>query len=56
MKAYWGSECIAPLVLYLGTGWRWVVNFTPKERAPDTHWIGGRVGPTAMSLFIFNFI
>jgi hypothetical protein len=22
--------------------------FTPKERAPDTHWIGGWVGPKAI--------
>jgi hypothetical protein len=29
----------------LGTSWRWVVSFTPWERAPGTHWIGGWVGP-----------
>jgi hypothetical protein len=44
MKAY-GSGCIDPHFLDLGTSWRWVVNFTPRppyprERAPDTHWIG----------------
>jgi hypothetical protein len=49
MKTYWGSGCIAPLILDLGTRWRWVViftpgRFTPRERAPGTHWMGGRVG------------
>jgi hypothetical protein len=24
--------------------------FTPRERAPGTHWIGGRVGPMLRSL------
>jgi hypothetical protein len=38
--------------LDLGTRWRWVVGFTPcrftpGERAADTHWIGGWVGPRA---------
>jgi hypothetical protein len=37
----------------LGTRWRWVVSFTPghftpRERAPSTHWIGGWVGPGAV--------
>jgi len=36
---------------YLGTRWRWMVSFTgrftPRERAPGTHWIGGWVGPKA---------
>jgi hypothetical protein len=49
MEAYWGSGGIAPLI-DLGTGWGWVVSFTPRplylrERAPGTHWIGGWVGP-----------
>jgi hypothetical protein len=30
MKAYWGSGCIAPRILDLGTRWRWVVSFTPR--------------------------
>jgi hypothetical protein len=30
MKAYWGSEGIAPRILDLGTKWRWVVSFTPR--------------------------
>jgi len=53
MKTYWEGRCIAPHILDLGTTrWRWVVIFTsrplyPGERAPDTHWIGGRVGPRA---------
>jgi len=25
-----------------------VVSFTPRERAPGTHWIGGWVGPRAI--------
>jgi hypothetical protein len=27
--------------------WKWVVSFTPGERAPGTHWIGGWVNPRA---------
>jgi hypothetical protein len=39
-----------PHFLDLGTSWRKVVSFkpcrfTPGEIAPDTHWIGGWVGP-----------
>jgi hypothetical protein len=35
----WGIGGIAPRILYLGTGWRWVVSFTlwqlyPRERTP----------------------
>jgi hypothetical protein len=30
MKAYRGSTGIAPLILNLGTRWRWVVSFTPR--------------------------
>jgi hypothetical protein len=30
MKAYWGSGCIAPRNLDLGTRWRWVVSFTTQ--------------------------
>jgi hypothetical protein len=47
MKAY-GSGCIDPHFLELGTSWRWVVNFTPRplyprERAPGARWIEGWV-------------
>jgi hypothetical protein len=48
MKAY-GSECIEPHFLDLGTSWRRVVNFTPRPLYPrglsasGTHWIGGWV-------------
>jgi hypothetical protein len=41
------------LILKLGTRWGWVVSvtprprFTPGERTPGTHWIGGWVGPRA---------
>jgi hypothetical protein len=30
MKAHRGSRGIAPLILNLGTKWRWEVNFTPR--------------------------
>jgi hypothetical protein len=48
----WGSGCIDPRFLDLGTSWRWVVSFTPRplyprERAPGTHWIRGWVNPRA---------
>jgi hypothetical protein len=38
--------------IYLDNRWRWMFIFTPrplyaKERAPDTNWIGGWVGPRA---------
>jgi hypothetical protein len=45
MEAYWGSGGIVPSFLHLGIGWRWVVRFTSRERAPGTHSIGGWVGP-----------
>jgi hypothetical protein len=47
MKVYGGSGCIDPHFLDLGTSWKWVVSFTPGERAPGTHYIGGCVGPRA---------
>jgi hypothetical protein len=31
IKAYWGSECLAPLILNLVTRCRSVVNFTPPS-------------------------
>lgn len=31
MVAYRGSGDISPLILKLGTRWRWVVNFTPRS-------------------------
>jgi hypothetical protein len=39
LKAYWGSGGIAPLILDLGTRWRWVVSFTtwplyPQGKSP----------------------
>jgi hypothetical protein len=40
---------IDPHFLDLGTSWEWSVScpgrFTPRERAPGTHWIGGWVDP-----------
>jgi hypothetical protein len=35
MKMYWGSECIAPRLLDLGTRWRWAVSFTPLPLYPQ---------------------
>jgi len=34
MKAYWRIGGVAPLILYLGTKWRWVVSFTPRPLYP----------------------
>jgi hypothetical protein len=45
-----GEEIQLLLILNLGTRWVWVVSitsrprFTPEERTPGTHWIGGWVG------------
>jgi hypothetical protein len=53
MKAYRGVEVqlYAFLTSVLGGG-EWSASrpgrFTPKERTPDTHWIGGWVGPRAV--------
>jgi hypothetical protein len=40
MKEYWRSGGTAPSIFDLGIRWRWVVSFTPGEKAPGTHWIG----------------
>jgi hypothetical protein len=50
MKAYWGTGCISPHTLTSALdGGEWSASrpgsFTPKARAPFTHWIGGWVGP-----------
>jgi hypothetical protein len=52
MKTYWGTGAVAPRVLDFGNSWRLVVSFKPrllyplgKTPPPDTHWIGGWVGP-----------
>jgi len=34
MKTYWGSGGIAPLILNLGTRWRWEVSLTPWPPYP----------------------
>jgi hypothetical protein len=34
-KTYWKSGGIAPLILILGTRWRWVVSFTPRPLHPQ---------------------
>jgi hypothetical protein len=54
MKAYWGSGGIASRIFFTSAldGGVWSVSrpghFTPRERALDTHWIGGWVGPRAV--------
>jgi hypothetical protein len=45
MEAYWESGGIAPRILTLALdGGEWTASrpgrFTPRERAPGTHWIG----------------
>jgi len=30
MNTYWGSGCISPCILNLGTGGRWMISFTPR--------------------------
>jgi hypothetical protein len=35
LKAYWASECLAPVILNLGTRCRSVVNFTPPSFYPQ---------------------
>jgi hypothetical protein len=52
MKAYWGVEVQLHAFLTLAlNGGEWSASrpgrFTPRERAPGTHWIGGWVGPKA---------
>jgi hypothetical protein len=46
METY-GSGCIDPHLLDLGTSLRWSTScpgpLYPQERAPGTHWIGGWV-------------
>jgi hypothetical protein len=46
----WGSRCIHPPILDLGTSWRQVVSFTarslyPRGKDPGTHFIGSWVDP-----------
>jgi hypothetical protein len=49
-ETYCGSGVIAPRIRDLDGG-EWsdsrLGHFTPRERAPGTHWIGGWVGPSA---------
>jgi hypothetical protein len=49
MKAYWGVEVYLHSFFDIGIdGGEWSASrsdrFTPRERAPGTHWIGGWVG------------
>jgi hypothetical protein len=52
MKAYGGVDVYIHIFLASAlTGGEWSASrpgrFTPGERAPGTHWIGGWVDPTA---------
>jgi hypothetical protein len=51
MEAYWGNGGIAPRTDSALDGGEWSVSrpgrFTPRERAPGTHCIGGWMGPRA---------
>jgi hypothetical protein len=51
VKVYWGSGFVAPRILELGINGGGQLHATaallPRERAPVTHWIGGRMGPRA---------
>jgi hypothetical protein len=53
MKTYWGSEGIAPLILWprhqmdVG-GQLHAPAALPPERAPGTHWVGGWMGSRAV--------
>jgi len=44
-----GSRSVDPRILNLDTRWRWLVRFTPREGAHDTHCIRGLVGPQSRS-------
>jgi hypothetical protein len=53
MEAYWGMEVWFHTFLTSALdGGEWSVSraghFNPRERAPDSHWIGGWVGPRAV--------
>jgi hypothetical protein len=52
MKAYWGSGSVAHSLTSALDGREWSASlpgrFTPRERAPGTHWIGGWVVPRAV--------
>jgi hypothetical protein len=57
MKAYWGVEDSSTYYLTSALdGGDWSASrpgrFTPRERAPGTHWIGGWVSPRAIMSFI----
>jgi hypothetical protein len=50
MKTYWGVEVqLHAFLAWALDGSEWSTSrpgrFTPRERAPGTHWIGGWVGP-----------
>jgi hypothetical protein len=53
MKTYWGVEVYLHAFLTSALdGGEWSTSrpglFNPREKEPDTHWIGGWVGPRAV--------
>jgi hypothetical protein len=53
MKAYWGAEVqLHAFLISALYGGEWSAlrpgRYIPRERTPDTHWIGGWVGPRAV--------
>jgi hypothetical protein len=59
MKAHWGVEVqLTHSLTSALDGGEWSASrpgrFTPRERAPDTHWIGGWVGPRAVLDAVVN--
>jgi hypothetical protein len=34
MKTFWGNGSIAPCIINLGTGWKWVVSFKRRPLYP----------------------
>jgi hypothetical protein len=52
MNAYWGVEVWLAFFTLEIDGGEWPASrpdrFTPRETAPDTHWIGGWVDPRAV--------
>jgi len=52
MKAYRGSGSVAPPILDHDTVYEWWAShpgrFTPREKNPDTHWMGPRAGLDAV--------
>jgi len=50
MKAYWGSGCIAPFILYLSISWGWEVNFVPQPLYAQKG--GAKTFPKLLPLYV----